>query len=528
MPSGVWGLIFKRAWIPYLLLALLAGAVYMRSVAFDYTYLDDTLLILDNEATLTPLTKALTSFAGYMHTEASPYYRPVMLSSFIIDHAFAGKSPGVYHFTSTMLHLIACLLLFTLLKRLGADKKWALLLAALFSVHPALSQNVYWVMGRADVVPAIFIMASFVSFLSYIRNGRKSSLLLHLVLLLLALLSKEISALTMIMAIVYMAVCVRCRFFPADLLLMYAGWGATFLAWLGLKSLSNVPTYGDPAVVLIGRMVMNAPSFLVYCGKLFFPFNLSPVPYIPDTTVLFGVVALTSIAVSLWVVRGANRSLVSFGTFWAVMFLVPSLIVSVGNEQLSTRLYIPAIGVLIASLGLPMLRGAGQKPRRAELVLIALIAAFSVMTFLRGGVYSSRLDFWKEVERTSPSYSPTYMHLGSVNQMNGNMAEAKRYYLLGLEKNPKQSNCMNNLAIIALGEGDAAGAERWLLSELAISPGDPYALNNIYLLYASSKEWEKAALYLRRLIDVRGRDPVLLGNLAVIEANLAGKKPASR
>eukprot|EP00756_Hemistasia_phaeocysticola_P044632 Hpha_TRINITY_DN18427_c0_g1::TRINITY_DN18427_c0_g1_i1::g.165504::m.165504 len=85
-------------------------------------------------------------------------YRPVTVLSFRATYAFVGLSTPLYHVGNILCHVVSSCLLFRSLRVLGIVRTTQARLAAclLFAAHPAKVENVASIVGRADVLCAVF------------------------------------------------------------------------------------------------------------------------------------------------------------------------------------------------------------------------------------------------------------------------------------------------------------------------------------------------------------------------------------
>src|SRR6185503_17784081 len=140
------GTSFVSGYRPFLLLSLLFFVVYVQTITFGLTNLDDTLFLKDrfyllNDWSQLPLIFTRGSFMSGTLQDA--YYRPLLTLTFMIDAHLGGPSPAWFHFTNLLYHALATALAFGLFRRLGLGDR-SLLLAAIFAVHPILAQSVAW------------------------------------------------------------------------------------------------------------------------------------------------------------------------------------------------------------------------------------------------------------------------------------------------------------------------------------------------------------------------------------------------
>src|SRR5213595_2108136 len=82
---------------------------------------------------------------------------------------FGLKSRG-HHFTNVLLHTIAVLLLFFVLKQM-TDAFWpSAFVAAIFAIHPLHVESVAWISERKDVLSAVFFMLTLLAYFYYTRK----------------------------------------------------------------------------------------------------------------------------------------------------------------------------------------------------------------------------------------------------------------------------------------------------------------------------------------------------------------------
>src|SRR6185436_11739611 len=79
-------------------------------------------------------------------------YRPLALASLAVDYQLWGLHPAGFHLTSVVLHILATLALFALMRRLVGSNRAAAALALLFALHPANAEAVAWINGRSEVL----------------------------------------------------------------------------------------------------------------------------------------------------------------------------------------------------------------------------------------------------------------------------------------------------------------------------------------------------------------------------------------
>jgi protein O-mannosyl-transferase len=87
-------------------------------------------------------------------------YRPLTMTTFVLDHALWGVVPTGYHLTNLILHLVCVALVFVLAKRALGREGPAAAAALLFGLHPVTSEAWVWINGRSDIVATLFFLGA--------------------------------------------------------------------------------------------------------------------------------------------------------------------------------------------------------------------------------------------------------------------------------------------------------------------------------------------------------------------------------
>ena len=151
--------------------------------------MDDRISIVDNPA-IKSLANAPAIFRqGYFHDQY--YYRPLVNLSFMGEFHLFGYQSFFYNLDNLILHILNALLVFILISRLTNNEVTGFWTGLLFVMHPVQWEAVCNIPGRAILMSAFFVLASFVLFLDFNRSGRRRFLPLILITFFGGLLSKE-------------------------------------------------------------------------------------------------------------------------------------------------------------------------------------------------------------------------------------------------------------------------------------------------------------------------------------------------
>lgn len=94
-------------------------------------------------------------WSARMNAAAIGTYRPISLSSFVVDYQLFGGSAVSYHFTSIFWHALACMVVFAVLRRFMGQLE-SVAATCLFCVVPVNAEAVAWVNGRSEIFALLF------------------------------------------------------------------------------------------------------------------------------------------------------------------------------------------------------------------------------------------------------------------------------------------------------------------------------------------------------------------------------------
>ncbi len=121
------------------------------------------------------------------------YYRPVVVLSFYLDYLIGGYAPAIYHIHNILIHAGCAYLIFSFARCLTIDTSVAWGAALLFFVLPIHTDSVFWIVGRTDLLCALFYLSTLILFWKYMQSGSTGALLGLAACSALAFLSKEMA-----------------------------------------------------------------------------------------------------------------------------------------------------------------------------------------------------------------------------------------------------------------------------------------------------------------------------------------------
>jgi hypothetical protein len=140
------------------IIVVLSIAVWGSSLLNRFAY-DDVAIIRD-DARIHSLTHIVEIFrTNYWNNQSQALYRPFVTASFALDWAIASNHPFWFHFVNVLWNAGACVLILLVLAELFPLPA-ALAGAVIFVVHPVHAEAVANVVGRAELMAAVFSMAA--------------------------------------------------------------------------------------------------------------------------------------------------------------------------------------------------------------------------------------------------------------------------------------------------------------------------------------------------------------------------------
>jgi len=500
--------LFLKGFRPFLWIFFIGLLVYGQSLFFNFTYLDDQQLILENYHFIRKLSNIFSAFTtDVFQTPNSPesYYRPLLTVSFIFDAQLGQNRPFFYHLTNINLHLLTACLLFVFFKKLLFSKFQSFLTSLFFLLHPAISQAVVWIPGRNDSLLTVFALASFIFFLDYLNTKKLLYLLLHFGFFISALLTKETALFIPLLALLYLWLVSTKKINSLLKKNLVFGWLIVFISWISIRFLAlNNPL--QLSLLEIGKMLINnGPALLLYLGKIVFPFNLSVLPILPDSTLAYGLLALGLVILTLALSTKKQLAKIIFGTVWFLLFLIPAFIrpnTSLVADFLEHRLYLPIIGFFIVVKEIDFIKQINFNSKKVVFYLFLILSCLAIIAFGHSRNFKNRLAFWQNAVKTSPHHPLTHRNLGAMLYLDGRLDQAEEEYLQALKLNSQEQMVHNNLGLIYLDKGLYQQAEEEFKKELSLNPYYDRTHFNLGLLYYQQDKKEQAVDWWQKTIKL--------------------------
>ncbi len=494
-------------WLPIALaalLALIAFGVYAPSLDYGFTW-DDPVVVEEQVPAIRTLSAAFFPPAGVPDL-ASNYYRPLVLLSYVADDALAAPKADAgsrfraqaraFHRSSVLLHAIATAMVFALglaLARVfngGRRGVWAAGAAGLlFAVHPIHVDSAASVVGRSDVLCAVFGVAALALYAVHRRRGGRIALWASAALALLSMLAKEPGVGLIALVLLIDALDRRERPGIAPRALRYGLFAAAAAAYAAMRwaALSRLGGAAQPNVA--GSWLDLPRAFGWYLVKAVWPPLQTPfVAALPAGLLWVGVIGAIAFAAAAWALlrAGWRRELLALAVFVAA--LAPSLAVPVlGASHLPVAeryLYLPTAGLcllagfLLDRAGAALAERTKFSPARCTTVVaavaIAVPAAWQTLSHER--IWRDDVSLWTHAAQAAPDQGIPEAQLGSALADAGRFDDAAVHYARAATLFPAaadRAKALNNLGSIHQRSGRYAEARAQFLRAITLSP-DPW------------------------------------------------------
>src|SRR5213595_1261906 len=187
-----------KSWVTDFLVCLVLVAVtwvvFGQTLGHDFVNFDDHVYVYENPS----ITRGLSVdgvIGAFTHAHARNWH-PLTTISHMLDCQLYGLKAGGHHFTNVLLHSVAVVLLFFVLRQMtgGPSRTGSIwqsaFVASLFAIHPLHVESVAWVSERKDVLSAVFFMLTLGAYVRYAHKRSVGRYLAVALCLALGLMSK--------------------------------------------------------------------------------------------------------------------------------------------------------------------------------------------------------------------------------------------------------------------------------------------------------------------------------------------------
>jgi len=462
----------------WLAAGILVGATvltYANSFRGPFVF-DDVPSILEN-VTIRQLWPPTTMFVPPSEGGVTVSGRPVVNVTLALNHAVSGYEVWSYHALNLLIHLLAGLTLYGLVRRtltgpvLGPRfsapaSLVALLIAGLWMLHPLQTESVTYVIQRAESLMGLFFLLTLYAFARGVDSPRpRRWFVLSFAACLLGVGTKEVAALAPVLAVLYDRTFVSGTF-RAAWTRHRAVFTALFATWIPLLGLvagtggNRGGTMGfDVGVSLLDSWLTQFEAVTRYLWLSFWPHPLvfdygEIAPPGVGRALAWSLPVLILVPATLWALW--RRPVPGFLGACFFGILAPTSIVPGALQMIvEHRMYLPLAAVIALVIG----GAATRLSWRPLLVASAVLGlAAGVVTWQRNRVYQDELVLWQDTLRKRPDNARTHNNLGRYYYLRNQWDEAIACFEASIRLDPGLPKVHCNLGLALLNSGRTAEA----------------------------------------------------------------------
>ena len=490
-------------WEKFSLMIIVMTCVLAYANSFSGVFLYDDIIRID----------AYTQIRHAWHSMLNST-RPLVGLSIYFNYLYGGLNPTSYHAVNLVIHCIAGLLLFGivrctlrlpgLVERYGRSSSGlALTVATVWVVHPLQTESVTYIIQRAESLMGLFYLLTLYCVLRGVQSQSPHRwYTAAIAACALGMATKPVMVTAPVMVLLYD------RFFistsAANALRtrwsLYVGLAATWLILVALLSVPNESSasagfnagIASPVAYLLTQpgVVLHYLKLAVWPRSLCLDYAWSPAST-PAEILMPSVFVLALIFVSLF--ASVHRHPFGFAGLWFFIILAPSSsIVPVADYAAEHRMYLPLAGVIVLlvmvvhNLFTVIFNNAANYHVNLNRVSIAVsvmaVAILLLATIQRNRVYSSAETMWRDVIAKRPHNLRAQLGIGAFLLGRGEHDGAEAYFKKILTHVPEISESTpahhltvyamthNNLGVIRYREGKYSAAATHFREAIRVVP----------------------------------------------------------
>jgi tetratricopeptide (TPR) repeat protein len=380
----------------------------------------------------------LTQDYSYRNS-SSGLYRPLTTFSYLVNYTIlgGGSRPAGYHWVNFALHAVNILLVYWLGLLLFREMGPAWALAAVWALHPILTESVTNIVGRADLLAGFGVLAGLLCHAkSAAASGRRKLAWLAALMLAAAIgiFSKE-SAVVLLAAMAiydvtvgrggtksatrgsradegvrpthwagYVAVALPVTIFLYVRYRVFAGLGAAPVPFTDNPLVgAGFWTARLTAVEVIGKYLW----LLVWPRGLSCDYSYNQIPVAGWGVGSFAVLAIGAAAIFCYRRHKAVCFFMAF--FFAALAPTSNLVILIGSIMAERFLYLPSVGFAGC-----LVWAIYRRPRIAPAALGLICAALAIRTYARNIDWLDDQSLWASAAKVCPASYKTHLHVATA------------------------------------------------------------------------------------------------------------------
>jgi len=523
------------SFLPFLL-SVVALVAYANTFDTPFVF-DSKAAILENPhvKTLWPITEAMK--APWLGPLAG---RPVAALTFALNYAISGYSTWSYHATNLIIHLLAALTLYAIIRltlsgpRLSARFEkhataLAFTIAAIWLVHPLQTESVTYVVQRSESLMALFYLLTLYCAIRAMHSAEPAArwYILSTASCALGMATKEVMATAPLLVLLYDRTFVASSFRSAlrrrwPLYLALAATWAVLIALMlpGPRASSTGFAMQNLTAVTYAKSQFGVITH--YLKLAFWPRNLC-LDYswqVPESwnQILGPMLLIVSLLGLTFYGFVRNRAWAYAGVWFFVILAPTSTLVPIADLAFEHRMYLPLAG-LTTLVVLAVYRLLEKFERfdaaTAAPVISIIIIALTLATLDRNRDYQTEQAIWQAAVDVRPDNRRARYNLAQVLNKKAQYDRALTHLKHALELKPNDPDALTAIADNLKALGKFTQAVDYYQKAINADPNAAVAHTNLGNLYFNRNLIPEAVRYHTKAVELDPDDSDKHFNLAV-------------
>ncbi len=540
-----------------------AFILYGNTIQNDYSLDDD--YVTFSEPTVRKGIKAIpeifTSLYANVYGEGGEIkfgYRPIVKSTFAIEHEFFGTNPHISHLINILLYALTSILVFILLRRLFRDYHilFPLIITSLFMAHPIHTEVVSSLKNRDELLSFMFNIITLIFFIKYADKSKLIYIFAGLLSFLLAYLSKltALSFVAIIPLVLYFFTNTSPRkIIYIALAVIVVLLIARILPKLYLPDPIRTKLFVENPLIFENNIwIRTATGFyilLLYLKLLIYPhpllfyygYNIIPMTNWSNIWSIFSFVIYLLIFIYA-IKKIRQKHTLSFGIlYYLITISLYTNMVKPPTGIIGERfLFAPSLGfcIILAYIIFHLLKNTPQTIKikssgRFWIVLISLllIIPYSAKTIIRNRDWKDHLSLLgHDIVYLENSAKANFIYAGvlkteAMANIRGKQNSAENMHKLDLSLKhfkdavdvyPEYYEALNQLGSLYYTiYHDPVSAISYLKRAIEVKPDYKPPYHNIAYIYKTTENYEEAIYYYKKMLEI---DPEHLQSILDLEA----------
>jgi tetratricopeptide (TPR) repeat protein len=521
---------------------------------------DDPGYVFENPRIITGLTSDGVLWAlTHSHMEN---WHPLTSISHMLDGQLFGLQAGWHHFTNVLLHTMAVILLFLVLREMTGALWRSAFVAALFAIHPLRVESVAWIAERKDVLSGVFFMLALAAYVRYVRKRSGIRYLIVVLVFALGLMAKSmlVTLPLVLLLLDYWPLerCARISSTESKLETAIARWWSqkSILTRLILEKVPLLALSAAASIItlfvqrqaassiaslpLLWRIKNALVAYVTYVWQMAYPIDLALVYPHPEYRLPFWQVAaaiafLAGVTAVVLAFGKTHRYLIT-GWFWYLGMLVPVIgIVQVGAQARADRYtYLPQIGLyLMATWTIADLSVALRYRRQILSVAAAsVIGTLTGLAWIQNTYWRDSKTLWTHTLAVTSNNDVAHASLADLLLKRDCVDEAISHSEEALRIHPQNGSAHDTLALALFRRGRVKEAVAHWKKSLEIRADSMNAQANLAWVLATSPDASlrdgAKAIELAKKILKRADQPNDVNTVIVLRTLAAGYAESGR